>query len=71
MIARQVLCHLEILDTITDNFMIGRLGEKKQRKPGRHAGIVGVYMAIDNELFRCPGGKGQILPYAALARSTT
>src|ERR1700680_2090833 len=54
----RVARHLEILNTITDNPMFGRLHEQEPGKLDRRARFVGVCVAIDDGLFGRPGGNG-------------
>jgi hypothetical protein len=50
-IPSRVARHLEILNTITDNPIFGRPHEQEPGKLDRRARIVGVGVAIDNDLF--------------------
>jgi hypothetical protein len=47
----RVACHLEILNTITDNPIFGRLHEQEPGKLNRRARFVGVCVTIDDGLF--------------------
>jgi hypothetical protein len=59
-ILSRVAHHLEILNTVTNNPIFGRLHEQELGTLDRRARTVGKCVAIDDGLFRRPGGNGHL-----------
>ena len=59
-IRSRVARHLEILNTVTNNPIFRRLHEQELGKLDRRARTVGICVAIDDSLFRRPGGNGHL-----------
>jgi hypothetical protein len=70
LISKGILRHFELLDAVADNAVIGRLYEQKPWKLDSCACAVGEYMAVDDGLFRCSGGNGDLASRGLALRKT-